>query len=87
MNINKIKINTLKKINIKLSNEFPDIELKIFKVNNYIQIEIFNSNTKENKFNIIDGGRKNRIIRKLKYLLKINDLEYSHKKNHFFIKN
>jgi len=83
----KIFIN---KLNDKLSKEFPEIQLKITKIlKTYIIFEIFYNTTKSdsetNKFNIIDGGRKNRIIRKLKSLLNLINIQFHNIHNIFII--
>ena len=70
--INQIKIK-LEKINYKLSNEFPNTFVKIFisKDKNITYEIFFNDNKKKNinKFNILDGGTKDRIKRKTIKLL------------------
>jgi hypothetical protein len=66
---NKINLN---KINVKLSGEFPNT--KIIQSNiksDYFEIYYNNSKTnKKNNFKILDGGTKDRILRRVKILLK-----------------
>jgi len=87
--INK-KLNLIKELSKKLFAEFPGIVIKIKqKVKTNIIFEIFynmkKTDSKTNKFNIIDGGRKNRIITKLKYLLKEYKTNYNNYQNVFVI--
>ena len=84
------KISIIKELNTKISQEFPNIILKIKKITKTnIIFEIFynitKSDNKINKFEIIDGGRKNRIIRKIKNLLKLNNTHNQNQKNIFII--
>lgn len=73
MNIKKnlYKIN-LNPINNKLSGEFPNT--KIIMIDNEIDsLEIYYNNSKTNKknnFYTLDGGTKDRIIRRIKLLFK-----------------
>lgn len=87
--MNKKKL--INELNNELSQEFPDIKLKIIKIIDklYIIFEIFHNTNKSNKninkFEIIDGGRKNRIIRKLKSLINFRNISYKNNKNIFVI--
>ena len=86
--MNKKKL--LNELNNELSQEFPDIKLKIRKIIDkvYIIFEIFHNTNKSNninKFEIIDGGKKNRIIRKLKSLINFRNISYKNNKNFFVI--
>lgn len=82
------KIYLINKMSDKLKLEFPNISLKIKKKNSsYIIFEIYylpNTNN-TNKFDIIDGGRKDRIIRKTRNLLKSTNIVYKNHKNIFVI--
>ncbi len=85
-----VKKNIINKLNAKLSNEFPEIRLKIIKIVKLnIIFEIFHNisklNSEINKFNMIDGGKKNRIIRKLKFLLNSMDIPNHNNSNVFII--
>jgi hypothetical protein len=86
------KIDQIKKISVKLSNEYPGIKLLIkFLMQSEIKIEIeifFNiskTNKKVNKFMMLDGGIKDRIIRKTKNLLKSDGIKASNIGNIFII--
>lgn len=84
------KINLIKKISKKLFVEFPGITIKVNKITKKnVIFEIFHNTTKTdkkiNKFNTIDGGRKNKIITKLKYLLKEYKTNYNNYQNIFLI--
>jgi len=85
------KINLINKISNELMTEFPNISLKIKKKDSsYIIFEIYylpnTTNTNNiNKFDIIDGGRKDRIIRKTRNLLKLKNVVYKNHKNIFVI--
>lgn len=86
----KKKINLINMLSNKLLVEFPNITLKTKKITKTnIIFEIFynttKTDTKINKFNIIDGGRKNRIITKLRYLLKEYNTNYNNNQNIFII--
>lgn len=87
------KVDIIKKISMTLSNEYPGIKLSI-KLNkklekNLIEFEIFynisKKNNTENKFKILDGGIKDRIIRKTKNLIKMSGLESKNINNSFII--
>lgn len=92
MNTIKKKFFIINEINKKLSLEFPNILLRIKNMfSSNIIIEIYYIPTKQslynntNKFNIIDGGRKDRIIRKTKILFKLKNIIYKNNKNIFII--
>lgn len=98
MNLLNKKIKLIKKISCALSLEFPNVKLVIKKIidTNIIFFIFYSSNKttksidltdllKSNKFNMIDGGRKSRIIRKTKYLIKSHSIEYMNNKNVFAI--
>lgn len=86
---NKIKL--LKKINVKLKKEFTFVKLKAQMTKNKIILEIFHNISKnkssnlENKFYMLDGGIRDRIIRKTKNLLKLNNFTFTNIKNIFII--
>lgn len=83
--------NKIKKLNIiklKLVNEYPFINLFIKKTVNTITIELYyniTKNTAKNKFSILDGGIKDRIIRKTKNLIKQQKLNYSLNSNNKYL--
>lgn len=83
---NLYKIN-LNKINFILSSEFPNT--KIIMVDNKLNFfEIYYNNSKTNKknnFYSLDGGTKDRIIRRVKILLKNKKLTVKIIKNIFCI--
>ena len=74
------KIYLINKISNELKLEFPNISLKIKKkIKSNIIFEIHylpntNNTNNINKFDIIDGGRKDRIIRKTRNLLKFENI-------------
>jgi hypothetical protein len=82
------KIDQIKKISVKLSNEYPGIKL-LMKSEIKIEIELFfnisKTNKKVNKFRMLDGGIKDRIIRKTKNLLKLDGIKASNIGNIFII--
>lgn len=90
MDIRK-KIYLINKISDELKLEFPNISLKIKKkIKSNIIFEIHylpntNNTNNINKFDIIDGGRKDRIIRKTRNLLKFENIVYKNYKNIFVI--
>lgn len=90
MDIRK-KIYLINKISDELKLEFPNISLKIKKkIKSNIIFEIHylpntNNTNNINKFDIIDGGRKDRIIRKTRNLLKLENIVYKNYKNIFVI--
>lgn len=74
-----------------MTTEFQNIGLEIkkkIKSNIIFKIHyLTNKNTNNtNKFDIIDDGRKDRIIRKTKNLLKLSNIVYKNHKNIFVIK-
>ncbi len=84
--LNKKILTLITKINDKISSEFPNIKIVyISKFNSKTKFEIFYNNTKNNKqinkFNILDGGTKDRIIRKIKYYLYISNIKSKIDKN------
>ena len=85
------KIYLINKISDELKLEFPNISLKIKKkIKSNIIFEIHylpntNNTNNINKFDIIDGGRKDRIIRKTRNLLKFENIVYKNYKNIFVI--
>ena len=89
---NKNKIN-LSKINFVLSKEFPKTKL-ILANTDFSKLEIYyNSNNNlinnnsNNNFNKLDGGTKDRIIRKTKILLLKEGIVGKNNKNIIIIKN
>lgn len=82
------KIYLINKISDELTVEFPNIILKTNKkVSSNIIFEIYykSKSSDVNKFYMIDGGRKDRIIRKTKNLLKSKKISYSNRGNIFII--
>ena len=82
------KINLINKISNELEIQFPNIILKInniFQSNIIFEIYYKSNLSNVNKFNIIDGGKKDRIIRKTKNLLKSKNTTYFNRKNIFII--
>ena len=90
MDIRK-KIYLINKISDELKLEFPNISLEIkkkIKSNIIFGIHYLpntNNTNNINKFDIIDGGRKDRIIRKTRNLLKFENIVYKNYKNIFVI--
>lgn len=83
---NKNKIN-LNKINLILSKEFPKTKL-ILANTNFSKLEIYynSNNNSNNNFNKLDGGTKDRIIRKIKILLLKYGIVSKNDKNIIIIK-
>jgi hypothetical protein len=84
--MNKININ---KINKKISSEFPNTKIIICD-NRVGSFEIYYNNSKsikKNNFNILDGGTKDRIIRRVKLLLSNKEYVLKNNKNIFIIFN
>lgn len=88
---NKIKkLNVIKK---KLCEEFPYIDLIITQQKDKIKLELYYcslKNSTTNKFNMLDGGIKDRVIRKTKNLIKQYGLDYQISNYHkyiFFLSN
>ena len=80
--MNKININ-INKINTKLLSEFPNTKILISDIRiNCFEIYYNNSkNIKKNNFNILDGGTKDRIIRRVKLLLSNKEYVIKNNKN------
>lgn len=90
MNTIRKKIHLINKISDELTVEIPNIILKTNKkVSSNIIFEIYynykSKSSDVNKFYMIDGGRKDRIIRKTKNLLKSKKISYSNRGNIFII--
>jgi len=89
ISIKKI-INKINTINTKLSEEFPNLTLKYANsINNKIKMCLFYNQNKisniTNNFEMLDGGIKDRIIRKTKYLLNNQKIIFSNKKHNFIL--
>lgn len=88
MDMMRKKIHLINKISDELTVEFPNIILKTNKKvsSNIIFVIYYKSKSSDvNKFYMIDGGRKDRIIRKTKNLLKSKNISYSNRGNIFII--
>jgi hypothetical protein len=88
MNTIRKKIYLINKISNELKLEFPNISLEIkkkIKSNIIFEIYFLTNKNNINKFDIIDGGRKDRIIRKTRNLLKLSNILYKNHKNIFVI--
>ncbi len=76
----EVKINKINVIKNKLTNEYPYINVIVIKSNNKTYLELCYNPTKNtkniNKFNSLDGGIKDRIVRKTKNLLKQYKFDY-----------
>jgi hypothetical protein len=76
----EVKTNKINVIKNKLTNEYPYINVIVIKSNNKTYLELCYNPTKNiqniNKFNSLDGGIKDRIVRKTKNLLKQYKLDY-----------
>lgn len=78
----------IKKINTKLSEEYPNvILLYVGKADDKIKTSLFYNSNKisniSNNFEMLDGGMKERIIRKTKYLLSEHNIIFINEKNYF----